>query len=134
MAYLLDTNIIAGVLQHEKKVWQKLEKAYNEKEDVFLCSVVYYEVKRGLLAAGATRKMITFNNFRQKHTMIGIDDESVLDKASQIYAELRGTGRLIPDNDILIAAIAMTYNVILVTNDKHFERIDELNVENWLIH
>jgi tRNA(fMet)-specific endonuclease VapC len=41
-------------------------------------------------------------------------------------------GKLLPDADILIAAIAFTYNLILVTDDSHFDRIDGLKVENWL--
>ncbi|MDM8562767.1 hypothetical protein QUF54_05375 [Candidatus Marithioploca araucensis] len=34
----------------------------------------------------------------------------------------------------MIAAIALAYNAILVTdNTKHFQHIDELIVENWLL-
>jgi tRNA(fMet)-specific endonuclease VapC len=38
------------------------------------------------------------------------------------------------DADIMIAAVALSNNLILVTNnEKHFNRIPDLNIENWLI-
>jgi tRNA(fMet)-specific endonuclease VapC len=64
--------------------------------------------------------------------MLGIDSEAVLNQASEIYASLKRQGKLLPDADILITAIALTYNLILVTDDNHFDRIDGLKVENWL--
>jgi tRNA(fMet)-specific endonuclease VapC len=43
----------------------------------------------------------------------------------------RAKGKTIDDFDILIAGIAYSNNCILVTNNPgHFERIDELKIEN----
>ena len=64
--------------------------------------------------------------------MLGNDNPHVLRKASQIYANLKKRGELLEDADILIAATALTYTAILVTDDAHFERIEELEPENWL--
>lgn len=53
-------------------------------------------------------------------------------RAAEIYAELRETGHLITDADILVAAIAITNQLTLVTNNiAHFSRINGLNIENW---
>jgi tRNA(fMet)-specific endonuclease VapC len=42
------------------------------------------------------------------------------------------TGRLIDDIDILIAGIALSNNLVMVTdNTEHFKRIGGLKVENW---
>jgi predicted nucleic acid-binding protein len=76
--------------------------------------------------------MEDFDEMRQDYEMLGTDSEAVLDKASEIYANLKRRGRLLPDADILIAAVAMTYNLTLVTADSHFDRIEDLKVENWL--
>ena len=36
------------------------------------------------------------------------------------------------DFDLIIAACALTYNLILVTNNlKHFQRVDGLKLANW---
>ena len=53
-------------------------------------------------------------------------------QAAEIYADLHCSGRLISDADILIAATALTHDLILVTeNACHFERITGLRVESW---
>ena len=47
-------------------------------------------------------------------------------------ALLSKSGKLIDDMDMLIAATAITHNLILVTNNaKHFSRIKGLEIENW---
>ncbi len=52
--------------------------------------------------------------------------------AAEIYADLRKGGNLIDDIDILIAGIALANNLILVTrNRRHFERIKNLEIEDW---
>lgn len=54
-------------------------------------------------------------------------------RAAEIYADLYQRGGLIGDADILIAATAIVEGCGLVTNnERHFERIEGLNVDNWL--
>ena len=61
-------------------------------------------------------------------------NQAALDKAAEIYADLRAAGQLIEDADILIAAIALVNNLTLVTNNtSHFSRIAGLQLEDWLI-
>ena len=51
----------------------------------------------------------------------------------KIKAKLKTSGCMIEDFDILIASIAIVNGCILVTNNvHHFERIDEIKLENWL--
>lgn len=48
-----------------------------------------------------------------------------------IAADLRSRGRMIPSNDIWIAAVAIEHSATLVTNDDHYRRIELLRLENW---
>jgi len=130
MDYLPDTNIITAWLKLDEKVMEKVEAVACDGNKIFISSISYYETKRGLLSTSATTKMERFKRLLQKYDMIGI--ENVLDEASEIYANLKRRGELLPDADIFIAAIAKAYDLILVTNDKHFERIEGLKQENWL--
>ena len=132
MDYLMDTNSVSAMLKQNEKIWVKIALVEFAGEKIFFNTISYYETKRGLLASQATRKMQEFNEIRQDYDMLGIDSETVLDQASEIYASLKRQGKLLPDADILIAAIALTSNLILVTDDSHFDRIDGLKVENWL--
>ena len=130
--YLLDTNIISAMLMPSQQLWRKVQDVIVAEEKIFISTISYYETKRGLLASQATTKLRHFEYVRQKTEMVGIDNEPVLDTASEIYAVLKKRGTLLPDADILIAAMAKTYGLTLVTNDSHFDRIEGLQVENWV--
>jgi predicted nucleic acid-binding protein len=42
------------------------------------------------------------------------------------------SGRHIGQNDQWIAAIALTHDLVLITNDSDFDRVPGLQRENWL--
>jgi len=61
-------------------------------------------------------------------------DEGVVRFYARIFAHLKNQkpSQLIDKADLLIAATALANNLILVTdNTKHFERIPQLQLENW---
>lgn len=59
-------------------------------------------------------------------------DERVAWHASRIARLLKGTGRHIGDNDVWIAATALTYGLPLVScNAKHFSRVPGLDLRPY---
>ncbi len=59
-------------------------------------------------------------------------DASVGRIFGRIKARLRKQGAPVADSDLLIAATALSRDLHLVTNnERHFQRVDELTVENW---
>ena len=51
----------------------------------------------------------------------------------KIKADLKKEGKIINDSDLFIASIAISNKMRLVTNnDKHFKRIEDLKIENWI--
>ena len=103
-----------------------------QRQEVFISGITYYEVKRGLLAANATRQLSDFNEFCRKYRVLLLDNIEILDKASEIYADLRRRGTPVQDADILIAATAITQGLIVVSDDSDMLRIQNISVENWL--
>ncbi len=60
-------------------------------------------------------------------------DEAAAEKFGTIKADLKKSGLIIMDADIMIASVALANDLTLVTNNtKHFERIAELRIENWV--
>jgi tRNA(fMet)-specific endonuclease VapC len=60
-------------------------------------------------------------------------DSSCTPHYAKIRADLEAEGKVIGGNDLLIAAIVLTHNGVLVTNNvKEFQRIANLSVENWI--
>jgi tRNA(fMet)-specific endonuclease VapC len=69
----------------------------------------------------------------KKYLTICSDSEKSAEVFGRFKSVLKSKGNIIEDFDILIASIAFTNNYILVTNNpKHFQRIKELQIENWI--
>lgn len=50
-----------------------------------------------------------------------------------ITAFLKKEGNLIEDADILMASTAIVKDLVLITNNlKHFKRVKDLKLDNWL--
>jgi tRNA(fMet)-specific endonuclease VapC len=60
-----------------------------------------------------------------------LPDQSTSEAYGQVKAELAETGRLIPDNDIWIAAMARQFELPLVTRDGHFAAVPHLTTLAW---
>ena len=55
-----------------------------------------------------------------------------LDLYAKEKARLKRNGSLIDDFDLLIGCSSIKNNMILVTNnEKHFEKIENIKIENW---
>jgi len=134
MSYVLDTCIITAYQKNNEKVQRKLEEKIFLGEEIFINALSYYEIKRGLLDAKATKKLEYFNELCKKFKVLLLDDLSFFNKASKIYVNLKSKGKPIGnDVDILIGAQALEQNMTVVTdNIKHFKRINGLIIENWL--
>jgi hypothetical protein len=53
------------------------------------------------------------------------ENKEIWEKASQLGFDLRRMGKTIPSTDLLIASIALHYDLILLHADNHFEQIQE---------
>jgi len=131
MSYLLDTNIVTAILKKNAKIRQKLGDLDILGEKVYLPGMTYYEVKRGLIAANATRQLYDLNELCKKYQILPSDLE-ILERAAEIHAELKGKGRRLEDADILIAATAIARDLILVSHDSDMLRVPGLRLEDWL--
>jgi len=132
MNYVIDTNIVTALMRNDVRIKAKLQEMVIRGKEVFISAVSYYEVKRGLLAANAKGRLGVFHQMCGQLGILFLDNLEIFERASQIYADLRRRGKPIPDADILIAATALTQNLIVVSDDSHFERIRNIILENWL--
>ncbi|MFH7025247.1 MAG: type II toxin-antitoxin system VapC family toxin [Heteroscytonema crispum UTEX LB 1556] len=132
MAYLLDTNIVSYILKKNATVDKKLREVRRQGQEVFISCITYYEVKRGLLAVNATRQLAEFERFCQKFKVLLIDDIEIIERACEIHVNLTRRGTPIQEQDILIAATAITRGLIIVSNDSDLLRVQGITLDNWL--
>ncbi len=132
---LLDTDTISFFFRNEKKsekkVTQKVNSYLKEHQKLNISIITYYELLNGLYFGDTKERTAEIDSFLNHHNVLPIS-KKVAQKAAQIYTKLRNEGNSIAHNDILIAATAIVENLVLITNNsKHFDRIEELQTENW---
>jgi len=125
--YLLDTNIVIALFANDTAVTNNLQNA----QEVFVPSIVVGELYYGAQRSGRVKQNIAqIDSFRAANTIL-ICDGTTASVYGTVKNELRKKGRPIPENDIWIAAIALQYNLTLVTRDAHFKEVNSLQIEAW---
>lgn len=125
--FLVDTNIVVAFLEREASV----QTSFSEAEAIFVPSIVIGELYYGAYKSGrVTANIARVDEFIPRYTILACDGVTGL-LYGQIKNLLRQKGRPIPENDIWIAAIAMQYQLALVSRDSDFQYVDGLLVERW---
>ena len=129
--FALDTNIVSNLLKNSELAYSMVEEETDRGNIFIIPPIVYYEVKRGLLAVNAVNQQKLFDTLCRK-LPIGSMALAEWDTASKIYADLRVQGTPIEDADIFIAAFCIAGNYTLITgNIKHFNRVVGLKLLSW---
>lgn len=132
MIYALDSNTIIYLLNNDKSVIAKRDKAVENKARFTIPPIVDYEIRRGLFYKPSPKKEPMYFSLVNNYGIGEMSSNSWF-RAASIYAELRRMSITVGDADILIAAFCIENNYTLVTNNtKHFKDIDGLLIENWV--
>ena len=124
---LLDTNIVIALFDSERAMLRKRKRA----ERGFLPSIVVGELFYGAYHSNQVRKNVAhIESFALANSVLFCDTDTAR-HYGQIKSQLRRHGRPLPDNDIWIAALAIQYDLTLVSRDKHFKEVSDLKVEFW---
>ncbi|MFH1004431.1 MAG: type II toxin-antitoxin system VapC family toxin [Bacteroidota bacterium] len=128
---ILDTDILSEFLRGNPKVITKVDEYLKEYGFISLSIITYYEILNGLLYKDARKQLTRFENFVELNKVITIT-LPMAKTAALIQADLRKSGIEIGHTDTLIAGIAITSELQLVTNNTdHFKRIKGLKIANW---
>jgi tRNA(fMet)-specific endonuclease VapC len=129
--YLLDTNACIRILNNSSATL--VNHLQGEKPgDVFLCSVVKAELIYGAYhSQRPADNLRVLGKFFAPFTSLPFDDPCS-SAYGRIRSDLAKLGTPIGPNDLMIAAIALSNKLTLVTaNTKEFGRIPGLSLENW---
>jgi predicted nucleic acid-binding protein len=97
-------------------------------DDIFLPSIVLGELSYGFMKGSRQRfNEIKLQEFIRKLQIEIIEvDHNVARKYGIIYLSLVKKGQKIPINDVWIAACCMETGGTLVTRDRHFRQVDQI--------
>jgi tRNA(fMet)-specific endonuclease VapC len=130
--YLLDTDICIYWLKGKNTVKDKIDRV--GRSAIAICSITVSELYFGAYNSSRIDKnLIIATNFIQSLPVISLNNET-LKKFGQLKAQLRQAGTPIADFDLMIASVAITQDLILVTNNiRHYQRVIGLKLDNWSI-
>ena len=131
MKIFFDTDMLSYYLSGNNKfrikVWDEIDCGH----PLCLTCVNVYEVLRGLKYKGNIKFEQDFHELLSRVKIFYFDDDAI-QKASDIYVDLRKKGVTIGDADIMIASIVIANGGKFVTNNvKHFQNIVDISIENW---
>jgi tRNA(fMet)-specific endonuclease VapC len=129
--YLLDTDICIFYLRGKYNVNEKLKEVMGH-DNCFISEITLAELKYGAeLSEKVEENMGFINEFAKEIGVLPIFNS--LDLYAKEKARLRKSGYMIDDFDLLIGCSAIRNKLILVTNnEKHFERIQDITIDNWI--
>ena len=132
MRYLLDTNICIYLIK--KRPLEVIERfRQHPPRDVAISTITLFELQYGIEKSKyRQRSENALTKFLLPLNLLKFDRSSAVEAAA-IRAKLEKKGMVIGPYDMLIAGLAKSLDMILVTNNtKEFERIVGLNLENWI--
>ena len=126
MKLVIDTNIYCDFAEG---VSQTVDIMSDYAETLYVPSVVIGELVYGFLKGN--RHEWNKNKLREIIQVLGITvidvTQAVASKYGLIYLSLVRKGRKIPINDVWIAACCMEVGGTLLTRDRHFEHVDQID-------
>ena len=132
MKYLLDTDICIYLIKRKPaSVINKLATLANE--DVGLSTISLFELQFGVENSQyRMQSQKALDHFLEPISHILPVDQPVARSAAIIRADLKQKGLIIGPYDILIAAVALSRGLILLSNNtREFQRVGGLLLENW---
>jgi len=127
MKYLIDTNILIEIENNNLEIIKKIDALKKTSGDnLFISIFTFSEFYYGILRKSPKNK---------EKILERLDDFGLINTSKQsgitfceILSQLKETGKIIPQFDIFIAALAIENNLTLITLDEHFREIPNLKV------
>jgi tRNA(fMet)-specific endonuclease VapC len=132
MRYLLDTNIcIYLIKKHSSVILERFRE--HSPQDVAISTITLFELHYGVEKSQyRQRSEGALDKFLLPLNIIDLDRPAAVEAAA-IRAQLAKQGISIGPYDLLIAGLARSRDMTLVTNNtKEFARVGDLHLENWL--
>ncbi len=128
--YLLDTDTIIYNLNGDGNVRQNILHHINDP--IKICVPTLMELYYGAYKSqNKTSNLSRVRTLAHSMEVVPVGPE-IAETFGLLKSDLEVAGTRLDDLDLTIAAIALSANLTLVTNNqKHFSRIDGLRLENW---
>jgi predicted nucleic acid-binding protein len=120
----LDTNRLTDLFQGDVALAERLGRC----EEVWIPLMVLAEIKAGFYGGTRGRRNeVLLQELLAKETVdVLLPGRETAEHYARLFVQLKSAGAPVPDNDLWIAALALEHDLLLITRDRHFERIPQL--------
>jgi tRNA(fMet)-specific endonuclease VapC len=126
---LLDTNIVIALLEGDGTVLSNLDRA----PEIFIPAIVLGELFFGAAKSGrSSENTAKVERFAAGRAIVSCDLD-VAREYGRLKRRLKEKGRPLPENDNWIAAAAKRHEMVLVTRDRHFGEVEDLQTADWAV-
>lgn len=120
----LDTNRITDLFRGDLELAEQLSTC----EEVWIPLFALGEIKAGFHGGTQQRQNETLlNKLLAKRTVrVLLPSRETAEHYARTFVQLKRAGTPVPDNDLWIAALVLEHDLVLITRDRHFERIPQV--------
>ncbi len=128
--YLLDTNVIIYAFKGVPSVVRQLE--LHRDDPMTISSVTLMELYYGAYKSQKVKANLAKVRAIEEAFYIVSPGPEVAETFGDLKADLESRGTPLDDFDLILAATALCYNLVLVSsNARHFQRVPGLKLEDW---
>jgi tRNA(fMet)-specific endonuclease VapC len=127
--YMLDTNIVGHLIKQHPAVVRRVVAAS-------MASLCISAITAGELLFGLARRVDAVRLHRAVGELLRRVDmlpwnSDVAKRYGSVRADMERSGKILAPMDLLIATHALSVGAVLVTNDRAFRQVGNLDVEDW---
>lgn len=131
--YCLDTDVLSAVLRRDPPLHLIRRLARTPATEQCTTAITLGELLYGVARRGDPALAERVRGLIESAGPILPFDETAAERYGHLRARLERDGRRLAEPDLRIAAIALARDATLITaNIRHFARVPDLRVENWL--
>jgi tRNA(fMet)-specific endonuclease VapC len=131
--YCFDTDVLSATMRRDPDLALIRRLAQLPPSEQFTTAITLGELLYGAEHRGSARLRRTVRELVVRALTVLPFDDAAAEVYGSLRTQLESDGKPLAEPDLRIASIALAGNLTLVTaNVRHFDRIPDLTVENWL--
>lgn len=132
MIYMLDTNIIVYLMRNRPEIVARKIASLPRHDKLCMSFITYSELLKGVYGSEYAEKSRQKLTRLAQHIDVLLPRESISEHYARLGAHLKQHSIPIGNNDLWIAAHALSLGAVLVSNQIHvFQHISGLIIEDW---
>jgi tRNA(fMet)-specific endonuclease VapC len=130
--YLFDTNHLSAAIDDEAGIRERILRLRRDGHRLGTCVPVLCELETGIERTRRREQNRRILRALLRQIRIWPLEPPIARLYAEIYHELRARGRVLSQVDMMLAALSRSLDATLLTDDRDFEALPDLRVENGL--